>query len=113
MKTASDNKVGVYVTNIDNEDFIKVRSVDFGKGAKRFEANVASLTNSGFIELRIDNKNGSLIGNLAVKNSCTDKKWEIISCKVKKIKGVHDLYFVFKGNNTNLFKFDGWKFSSK
>jgi beta-xylosidase len=113
LKTASDNKVGVYVTNIDNEDFIKVRSVDFGKGAKRFEANVASLTNSGFIELRIDNKNGSLIGNLAVKNSCTDKKWEIISCKVKKIKGVHDLYFVFKGNNTNLFKFDGWKFSSK
>jgi hypothetical protein len=113
LKTAFDSKIGIYVTNIDNEDYIKVRSVDFGKGAKRFEANVASITNSGSIELRVDDKTGSLIGNLDVKNTGNNLHWETISCKLKKIKGVHDLYFVFKGNDSNLFKFDWWKFSSK
>jgi arabinoxylan arabinofuranohydrolase len=32
VKTASDSITGVYVTKIDNGDFIKVSSVDFGKG---------------------------------------------------------------------------------
>lgn len=31
LKTAQNSEVGVYVTNIDNGDYIKVRSVDFAK----------------------------------------------------------------------------------
>ena len=49
IETAKDEKVGVYVTDISNGDYIKVRSVDFGKGAKSFEANVASAIDGGSI----------------------------------------------------------------
>jgi arabinoxylan arabinofuranohydrolase len=36
VKTAFDEKTGVYVTDIDNGDYIKIRNVNFGKGAKVF-----------------------------------------------------------------------------
>src|SRR5699024_8450533 len=53
LKTAGNTKDGgVYVTNIENGDYLKVRSVDFGKGAKSIEAGVASASNGGKIEIR-------------------------------------------------------------
>jgi hypothetical protein len=30
---------------------------------------------------------------------------------VKKVKGVHDVYFVFKGGEGDLFNFNRWKFN--
>jgi Beta-xylosidase len=111
IETAKDEKTGVYVTNISNGDYIKVRSVDFGKGAKTFEASVATASTGGKIEIRIDDKIGSLFGVIDVKNTGGDQKWKTIVCKVKKISGVHDVYFVFKGGKGDLFNFDWWKFS--
>jgi len=113
IETAKDEKTGVYVTDISNGDYIKVRSVDFGKGSKKFEASVASLSEGGKIEIRVDGKSGDLLGVLDVKNTGGDQKWKTLSCKVNVVKGVHDLYFVFKGGVGNLFNFDWWKFSDK
>lgn len=110
LKTASDSKTDVYVTKIDNGDYIKVRSVDFGKGAKKFEASVASASVGGKVEIRIDDKEGRLLGTLEVTSTGGNQIWKTVSCKVDKIKGVHDLYFVFKGSEGNLFNFDWWKF---
>lgn len=108
LKTASDDKTGVYVTNIDNGDYIKVRSVDFGKGVGKFEANVASASVGGKIEIRIGSIDGELLGICEVKNTGSFQNWAVQSCKVKKAKGVHDLYFVFKGGEGKLFNFDWW-----
>ncbi|HJV78688.1 MAG TPA: glycoside hydrolase family 43 protein [Paludibacter sp.] len=113
IETAKDEKAGVYVTNISKGDYIKVRSVDFGTGAKAFEASVASASGQGKIEIRVDGKNGNLLGTLEVKNTGGDQNRKTLSCKVNKIRGIHDLYFVFKGGDGNLFNFDWWKFSNK
>ena len=110
LKTASDSKTGIYVTQIDNGDYIKVRSVDFGKGAKSLEASVASASAGGKIEIRIDSKDGNVLGTADVKSTGGDQAWKTVSCKVGKVKGVHDLYLVFKGGEGNLFSFDWWKF---
>jgi len=111
IETAKDEKAGVYVTDISNGDYIKVRSVDFGKGAKSFEASVASMTSAGSIEIRIDGKDGKLLGTLAVKSTESELNWKTQQCKIAKTAGVHDLYFVFKGaEGSNLFNFDWWKF---
>jgi len=110
LKTADDSKTGVYVTKIDNGDYIKVRSVDFGKGAKNFEASIASASDGGSIEIHIDSKAGTLLGTLNIKNTGDALKWAVQSCKVNGVKGVHDIYFVFKGGEGNLFNFDYWKF---
>lgn len=109
-ETASDSKTGVYVTDIDNGDYIKVRSVDFGKGAKKFEAAVAKASQGGQIEIRLDSKDGLLLGTLDVKNTGSSQNWKTISCKLTKTTGVHDVFFVFKGTAENMFNFDCWKF---
>lgn len=110
LKTATDSKNGVFVTSIDDGDYIKVRSVDFGKGARKFEANVASENKGGIIEIRLSSLDGTLLGKLNLKNTDGLQNWTLQSCKVNKIRGVHDLYFVFKGSNGNLFNFNWWRF---
>ncbi|GAT63439.1 glycoside hydrolase family 43 protein [Paludibacter jiangxiensis] len=113
LKTAQDQQKGVYVTEISNGDYIKVRSVDFGKGAKTFLASVAGKASTGTIEIRIDSKDGKLLGTLPVKTTGDDLSWKTQSCKVNAVKGVHDIFFVFKGGDGNLFNFDWWKFVAK
>jgi len=110
IETAKNPKTGVYVTEISNGDFIKIRSVDFNKGAKTFLASVAATSSKGKIEVRVDSKDGSLLGTLEVKETGGENNWKIQSCKLNNLKGVHDVYFVFKGGDGNLFNFDWWKF---
>jgi hypothetical protein len=110
VKTSSNKNIGVYVTNIDNEDYIKVRSVDFAKGAKFFKASVASDSSGGKIEIYLDGLAGTLIGACTVNNTGSLQNWDIQSCKVKKEKGIHDVYFVFKGGQGSLFNFNWWRF---
>jgi beta-xylosidase len=111
LKTAQDQQTGVYVTEISNGDYIKVRSVDFGKGAKTFQASVTAKAYAGTIEIRIDSKDGKLLGTLQVKATGDDLSWKTQSCKVNAVKGIHDIFFVFKGGDGNLFNFDWWKFA--
>jgi hypothetical protein len=113
LKTASDSKTGVYVTQIDNGDYFKVRSVDFKKRAKIVEASVASASAGGKIEIRIDGKNGNLIGTFEVVSTGGDQIWKTVSGRVSQIKGVHDVFFVFKGGEGDLFNFDWWQFKQK
>lgn len=110
IETTSDNSTGVYVTDIDNGDYIKLRSVNFRKGAKSFAVDIAS-TSGGTIEIRLDNPNGDLIGTCDVKNTGSPQSWKTQSFKVKKVKGIHDVYFVFKGGEGDLFNFNRWKFN--
>lgn len=110
VETTWDNSTGVYVTDIDNGDYIKVRSVDFKKGAKSFDADIASAS-VGAIEIRLDGPGGDLIGTCDLKNAASLQGWNTQSFKVKKVKGVHDVYFVFKGGEGDLFNFNRWKFN--
>ena len=58
-EVTSDTGGGMDVTNIQNGDYIKVKSVDFGTGATSFSARVASSTSGGSIELHLDNLTSS------------------------------------------------------
>lgn len=109
LKTEADPKTGVFVNKINNGDYIKVRSVDFGKGAKSFEASVASASTGGKIEIRTGSPTGELLGTCLVKPTGGATMWKVQSCKVNSVKGVHDLCFVFKGEEGELFNFDWWK----
>jgi len=113
IEIAQDKKTGVYVTDIHNGDFIKVRSVDFINGSKTFEACVASSTQGGSIEIHFDSPSGTLLGTCKVKSTGGDTIWTVQSCKVNKMTGVHDIYFVFKGGEGNLFNFNWWTFKTK
>ena len=108
LKTTKSSKTGVYVSSINNGDYLMVRDVDFGDGAKRFLAGVASGAVGGSIELRLGALDGKLLGICTVSNTGGWNTWEVQAAKISKAKGVHDLYFVFKGGEGDLFNFDWW-----
>ncbi|WP_345954345.1 family 43 glycosylhydrolase [Mucilaginibacter sp. PAMB04168] len=112
IETALANEAGVYVTDIDNGDYIKVRSVDFGKGARLFKAGIAAL-NGGAIEIRLDSLEGPLAGKCEVTRSASGESWRVISTGVSGAKGIHDVFMVFKGSNGHLFNFNWWQFAKK
>lgn len=112
IETAHSTEAGIYVTDISNGDYIKVRSVDFKKGAKSFQANVAS-SSEGSIEIHLDSPEGQLLGTSGVANTGSLQNWSTVSSQIKKIKGIHDLYFVFKGSNSDTFNFNWWRFGGK
>ncbi len=103
----------IYVGDIGNNDFIKIRGVDFGNGAKKFLAQIKTVADQGSIEIRIDDKDGSLLGTLNVQHALNNDNWKTIACNLKQTKGKHDLYLVFKGSKENLFNFDWWQLKTK
>lgn len=106
---AADNQnIGVYISSINNGDYIKIRNVDFGKGSKQFIANVAASVKSS-IEIRLGSADGKIIGVCNVNNTGGLDKWSAVNSKIDKIKGIHDVYFVFKGGEGELLNFDWWK----
>jgi hypothetical protein len=111
--TEITEKSGVYVTDIADGSYIKVKSVDFGKkGAKSFEAKVASGAAGGTIEIHLDSQSGELAGSISVPNTGDGEQWKTEKAKITGVKDVHDIYFVFKGNpGDKLFNFSSWKFS--
>lgn len=101
------------VDSIHNNDYIKVKGVDFKTpGPDLFEARVASGSNGGNIELRIDSLNGRKIGTCAIQGTGGWQNWVTKSCEVSNVTGKHDLFFKFTGGNGLLFNFNWWKFSS-
>ena len=101
----------LFVTSIHHGDYIMVKGVDFSKGASSVDVNVSSLF-GGKIEIRTDKKDGPLIGTVNINTSAEGDLWKTISTPVKNIKGIHDVYFVFRGEK-DLFNFDWWMFKAK
>ena len=113
VKVESNDETGVYVCDIHRGDSIVVRVLDFGKTSPTtFTASVASALQGGMMDVRIDSSHGPLICTLNVPHTGGWEKWQTISTKLTtNVEGVHDLYFIFRGNEgAKLFNFDWWKF---
>ena len=103
--------LNMHVTNIDDGDWIAVSNADFGQvGPTTFMANVAAV-NGGTIEIRLDSPDGELIGTLEVTPTGGEQEWKLMECDVKQVTGVHNIFFLFKGEaQADLFNFDYWQF---
>ena len=133
MKVAPVSGGGMSVFPARDGAFIKVQGVDFGaKGAGTVSASVAGKTkpgsvSGGVIELRLDSKDGTLIGTLPLPY--TNDQWTEVASPVSGATGLHDLFLIFKGDVTKapmasgdaasgdtlepLFKADYWVFTEK
>ncbi len=110
VETQPCSEGGMNVCDIENGNFIKVKGVDFGKGAASFKARVASATHGGNIEIRLDSTTGTLVGTCAAPNTGDWQTWVTTFCMVEDAVGVHDLYLVFTGDSGLLMNFNWWKF---
>ncbi|MBE5927975.1 MAG: carbohydrate-binding protein [Lachnospiraceae bacterium] len=143
-----DGPQGVTVYNMHDNDYIKVESVDFGEeGADTFTAAVKdvkadanasievfirdndSVENMNYMNIFDLLTNGDKVATVNVDNT-TDEYKEFTVKLDTKITGVHDVFFVFKGDykkpaseedpsavisekDTGMFKFDYWKFAEE
>ncbi|MBN1117177.1 MAG: family 43 glycosylhydrolase [Bacteroidales bacterium] len=98
----------LFVASINHGDYIKVCGVDFANGAESVEVSVSPVY-GGIIEIRVDKINGPIIATVEVKTTRQEGIWSTFTAPVIDIKGVHDMYFLFKGEK-DLFYFDWWKF---
>ncbi len=111
---------GMNVTNIADSEWIRVRGVDFGStGAAAFTTSVASDMKIGSstvesIEIRLDDVTGTLIGTVPISYTGGLDVWKTETIAIEDASGVHDVYFVFKGGDSeNLLNFDYWYFIEK
>lgn len=110
IKTEKDENNSVCIGSIKKGAYIKVAGVDFGEGADKFTACVASANSGGNIELHLDSKTGPIVGNLKTGGTGGWHDWEEVSCDVMGADGEHDLYLVFNGGDDYLMNVDWWKF---
>lgn len=118
LKTSKrDNgRPGVYVTSVDNGDYIKVKGVDFvADGAGTLEVVVASGGAGGTIEVKLDSAPwGKVIARVPVPATGGWEKWQTLSVPVNQAVGKHDVYFIFSGERgAPLFNFDSWEFKPR
>jgi hypothetical protein len=99
----------LFVTSINHGDYINVRGVDFSSGARSVEVSVSPIY-GGKIEIRVDKINGPIIATVDVNTVGEKGIWQTFTAPVNNIKGVHDVYFVFKGEK-DLFGLDWWRFN--
>ena len=99
----------MYVHGIDNGEYILVRGVDFGrKGSRKIKAAIGS-DGVGGLEVHIDSPDGRPVSIIPVSPTGGQTNFNLFTGKFKRrVRGQHDLYFVFTGAGNDLFALDWW-----
>ena len=107
-RSALYGEVNMVVTGMTTGSFVGLAGMDFGEtGPKSFTAKVASVSEGNTITIRIDNPAGEVIGKVVVPKTGSLEEFVEVTVEVEKVKGRHDLFFVFAGE---AFAFDAWSF---
>jgi len=117
VKTEPNGFNRVYVSDLHNGDYIKLRNVDFGSAGKplQFSASAASALRGGTLEIRLDSIKGRKIASLSIANTGGWEKWSTFATReVEAVSGAHDLFLVFTGRKgPRLFNLDWWRFDAR
>ena len=106
---ASTGKKNMYVFDLNDGEYIRLRGVDFGeKGAKAFNITAAA-TGTATVTLRLDSQDGPAIGTAVISNTGSVEKYKSFTAKVKNATGVHDLYICFDKTQGDV-HLDWWTF---
>ena len=105
----STGKRNMYIFDLNDGEYIRLRGVDFGdKGAKSFAINAAA-AGSANVVLRLDSQDGPVIGTAAITSTGSVDKYKSFSAKVKGATDVHDLYLCFDKTQGDV-RLDYWMF---
>ncbi len=102
----STGRRNMYVTNIDDGEYIRLRGVDFGKTTPQSFEICASVTGACTITLRVDGVCGSVIGKVDLTET---NGYQMFTTPVQFAQGVHDLYLCFS-NTSGDTRLDWWRF---
>ena len=107
---ASTGRKNMYVFDINDGEFIRLRGVDFGAGAKQFNIIAAAAAQAGCtVTLRLNSIDGPTIGAAIIKSTGSADEYKPFTAKVKGATGVHDLYICFSNVQGDI-HLDWWEF---
>ena len=105
----STGKKNMYIYDIDNDEYIRLRGVDFGSKSARQFLVAAAAEGSCQLTLRLNAADGPVIGTMTVKSTGSVEKYKTFTAKVSQATGVHDLYICFDKVEGNV-RLDYWQF---
>ncbi len=105
---ASVGKRNMYVYDIDDGEYIKLRGVDFGTGARRFVITAAA-AGKGTVTLRLDSKSGPAVGTVSLTTTGSTDSYSRFTAEVSTVSGVHDLFLCFSDTQGDI-HLDWWQF---
>ncbi|MDE5693495.1 MAG: carbohydrate-binding protein, partial [Duncaniella sp.] len=59
--------------------------------------------------IRLARQSGPVVGTIPRGNTGSTDVYKDFSARLKKVKGIHDLYFCFEGDGDSLFNLDWWQ----
>ena len=104
----SEGKRNMYIYDVDKDEYIRLRGVDFAEGAKRFTIS-AACTGSATLTVRLDSPEGEVVGTVTIKPTGKIEKYRSFKTKINGAEGVHDLYLCFDEAEGDI-RLDWWKF---
>jgi hypothetical protein len=106
----STGRRNMYVTDIDEGEYIRLRGVDFGSTVPKQFSIAAASTGACTITLRVDGVCGSVIGTVDITATPSLDNYQTFTAKAEIAQGVHDLYLCFSktSGETHL---DWWQFT--
>ncbi len=112
-----DRRAGTdhFVTDIDDGDWLRVRSVDFKAcGQKVVVAVVGAQKGKGSIDFYVDSMEGKPFCSVPVNTDNAGFRTAAFTYQIDSdIKGVHDVYLVFRCETPKPFELDWWKFGDR
>ncbi|MCR4644416.1 MAG: carbohydrate-binding protein [Oscillospiraceae bacterium] len=102
---------GTDVAYIENGDYIGFKGIDL-TGGESIDFRIGSNGATAALEVHIDKPDGTLIGKMDVKGTGGWQKWETQNCPIEATSGVHDLYFIFTGDEGYLYNLNWWKLNA-
>ena len=112
IKTETCSESGDDIGFIENGDYAVYRSIDFGDGAKGFQARVASANSGGNIRIILDSITTPAAGTCQVSSTGAWQTWKTAACDISEISGKHDLYLKFTGGTGYLFNLNWFQFTT-
>ena len=98
----------MYLYDVNKDEYIRLRGVDFGAGAKRFNISTAG-TGSATLTIRLDSYDGPVVGTVTIKPTGKVEKYRTFNTKINGAQGVHDLYLCFDEAEGEI-RLDWWEF---
>ncbi len=92
-----------------NGEWARFNALEFGEGASVLEVRVASATNGGVLEIRLDGRTDCSWDLAKFKHRCW-QEWVTKRCELTDARGKHDVFFKFVGDTGILFNASWWKF---
>ena len=101
---------GFRLTNIQDGSWVRFNNIHFDGEYNTFVAEVPFASEDGTVEIRTDSLTGELVGKALLAPSNERDKNHTISCDLKSIGDLENLYLVFRGSENFIAELDYLKF---